>query len=216
MGDYATTELSDALIKLGVKHGGYLPDIQQYSPVANVRISGPAYTVQMVPFNDATSPKPARHFVDAAPANHVIVINVPPEVKSAAWGGLMTLGAKSRGALGVVVAGRCRDLSEHREAGFPVFARGQSTLGQKPFTRPSALGVPLGISSGDASWPEVEVHPDDWIVADQDGVVCIPKELLARVCEIADKGRREDEKCREGIVAGKGVQASFDKWRGKL
>ena len=78
MGDYATTELSDALIKLGVKHGGYLPDIQQYSPVTGVRISGPAYTVQMVPLNDTTSPKPAQHFVDAAPAGHVIVINVPP------------------------------------------------------------------------------------------------------------------------------------------
>src|SRR5258706_4526688 len=78
MGDYATTELSDALIKLGVKHGGYLSDIQQYSPVGAVRISGPAYTVQMVPFNDTTSPKPTQHFVDAAPAGHVIVINVPP------------------------------------------------------------------------------------------------------------------------------------------
>ena len=78
MGDYATTELSDALIKLGVKHGGYLPDIQQYSPVGAVRISGPAYTVQMVLFNDTTSPKPTQHFVDAAPAGHVIVINVPP------------------------------------------------------------------------------------------------------------------------------------------
>lgn len=129
----------------------------------------------------------------------------------------MTLGAKSRGALGVVVAGRCRDISEHRTAGFPVFARGQSTLGQKPFTRPSALDVRLQISSSDASgWPDVEVNPDDWIVADEDGVVCIPKEMLARVCEIADKGRREDERCREGIVAGMGVQASFDKWRGKL
>ena len=129
----------------------------------------------------------------------------------------MTLGAKSRGALGVVVAGRCRDTSEHREAEFPVFARGQSTLGQKPFTRPSALNVPLQISSGDAgAWPSVEVKPGDWIVADGDGVVCIPREMLTRVCEVAEKGRREDEKCREDIIAGKGVQASFDKWRGKL
>jgi regulator of RNase E activity RraA len=129
----------------------------------------------------------------------------------------MTLGAKSRGTLGVVVAGRCRDISEHREASFPVFAKGQSTLGQKPFTRPSALNIPLTISSGDTSgWPEVDVNPEDWIVADQDGVVCIPREMLTRVCEMAEKGRREDQKCREDIIAGKGVQASFDKWRGKL
>ena len=152
----------------------------------------------------------------------------------------MTLGAKSRGAVGVVVAGRCRDVSEHRAAGFAVFARGQSTLGQRGFTRPSALNVPLTISSSSSSPPfplsstatatatvtatggsgssdaDVEVNPGDWIVADEDGVVCVPREMLARVCAIAEKGRREDEKCREDIVAGKGVQASFDKWRGKL
>jgi hypothetical protein len=76
----------------------------------------------------------------------------------------MTLGAKSRGALGVVVAGRCRDVSEHREAGFPVFARGQSTLGQRPFTRPSALNVPLNrFHLGTTAWRlwpvDVEVNP---------------------------------------------------------
>ena len=148
----------------------------------------------------------------------------------------MTLGAKSRGAVGVVVAGRCRDVSEHRAAGFAVFARGQSTLGQRGFTRPSALNVPLTISSSPPSSPlsstvtatatstggsgssdaDVEVNPGDWIVADEDGVVCVPKEMLERVCAIAERGRREDEKCREDIIAGKGVQASFDKWRGKL
>jgi len=143
----------------------------------------------------------------------------------------MTLGAKSRGAVGVVVVGRCRDISEHREAGFAVFARGQSTLGQRPFTRPSALNVPLTISSSSSSPSPpptasasggsglsdvVEVHPGDWIVGDEDGVVCVPREMLARVCAIAEKGRREDDQCREDIVAGKGVQASFDKWRGKL
>jgi len=127
----------------------------------------------------------------------------------------MTLGAKSRGAIGAVVVGRCRDVTEHRAAGFPVFARAQSALGQRPFTRPSALNVRLTISSG-SSWPDVEVNPGDWVVADEDGVVCVPREMLDRVSAIAERGRREDEKCRVDIVAGKGVQASFDKWRGKL
>ncbi len=168
----------------------------------------------------------------------------------------MTLGAQSRGAVGVVVAGRCRDIVEHRAVGFAVFARGQSTLGQRPFTRPSALNVPLTISSsisaGDAratgasssssplppplsstststssstggsgsgsgqSSSDVEVKPGDWIVADEDGVVCVPREILGHVCAMAERGRREDEKCRSDIIAGKGVQASFDKWRAKL
>lgn len=77
MGDYTSTELSDALIKLGSKHGGYLSDIRHFSPTAPIRVAGPAYTVQMVPFDDKTSPKPTEHFVDAAPEGHVIVIDAP-------------------------------------------------------------------------------------------------------------------------------------------
>lgn len=32
----------------------------------------------------------------------------------------MTAGAMSRGVVGVVIDGACRDLKEHRDAGFPV------------------------------------------------------------------------------------------------
>lgn len=67
-------------------------------------------------------------------------------VKSAVWGGLMTFGAQARGVRGVVISGRCRDVTEHRQVEFPVFARGTSTLGQKPFTRPSVVGGELLIS----------------------------------------------------------------------
>lgn len=42
----------------------------------------------------------------------------------------MTAGAQSRAAVGVVIDGRCRDISEHRDAKFPVFAKATSTLGQ--------------------------------------------------------------------------------------
>ena len=32
----------------------------------------------------------------------------------------MTARAQAKGVLGVIIDGRCRDLAEHREAGFPV------------------------------------------------------------------------------------------------
>jgi regulator of RNase E activity RraA len=79
MDDCSTCEISDALIKLGVEHGGLLPDIYCVSPgtSSSVRIEGPAYTVKMVLFNDATAPKPEAHFVDAAKEGHIIVIDAP-------------------------------------------------------------------------------------------------------------------------------------------
>ncbi|CAE6407174.1 unnamed protein product [Rhizoctonia solani] len=232
---FSSCEISDALIKLGLTHnakdapvqrGGYIPDINMLSPSPtvgdgqNTRICGYAYTVKMVRGDDLHAPKPSQHFVDAAPAGSVAVISVPPNVKSAAWGGLMTAGAQFRGVHGVVIDGRARDLVEHRAAGFPVFARGHSTLGQSPFTRPSELNVPVTIlprpdfeNAFENTFSAVEVHPGDIIVADIDGVVCIPPELLANVIDSCRYSKHVDEKCMIDIQQGRSVQETFQHWR---
>ncbi|CAL1706487.1 unnamed protein product [Somion occarium] len=224
LSNFSSCEISDALIKLGLPHGGHIPDIQMYSPsqTSDTRLCGPAYTVQMVLASEKSAPKLPNHFVDTVPDGSVVVIDAPPEVKNAVWGGLMTAGAQARGALGVIISGRCRDLAEHRSANFPVFAKGHSTLGQSPFTRPSAINVPLSIKawspltgSDGGSFPPVDVHPGDWMVADEDGVVCVPQDLISKVLELAAKGREVDEKCMQDIRLGMGVQASFKKHRGK-
>ena len=241
MSSLSTCEISDALIKLGSPHGGHIPDIHILFPKSDLRISGPAYTVQMVLASDQTAlPKPSAHFVDTATPKSIIVIDAPPrsvsslvrspssiidvhvesDTKNAVWGGLMTAGAQARDVLGVVISGRCRDLAEHRAAAFPVFARGHSTLGQSPFVRPSAVNVPLVIrpqdnADGPDTFPAVTVEPGDWIVADEDGVVCVPKDVVDKVVEVAMIGREIDARVLEDITAGKGVQASFKLHRGR-
>jgi regulator of RNase E activity RraA len=130
----------------------------------------------------------------------------------------MTAGAKARHVRGVVISGRCRDLAEHRQENFPVFARGHSTLGQGGFTRPSVLNQmvmvhPVTIEPG--SFPSVDVVPGDIILADIDGVVCVPSRRVDEVVEICAKAREVDAACLTDIRAGLGVQASFKKWRGK-
>ncbi|KAL4251471.1 Ribonuclease E inhibitor RraA/RraA-like protein [Abortiporus biennis] len=220
---FSTCEISDALIKLGVPNGGHIPDIQQYSPSSSeTRICGPAYTVKMVMSSDKSAPKLSAHFVDTVPNGSVIVIDAPPQAKNAVWGGLMTAGAQSRGAIGVVISGRCRDLAEHRSANFPVFARGHSTLGQSPFTRPSEVNVPVVISpipvpghNREDEFPALQINPGDWVVADEDGVVCVPVLMIDKVVQLATKGRDVDSKCMEDIKAGKGVQETFKTHRGK-
>ncbi|KAH9935688.1 ribonuclease E inhibitor RraA/Dimethylmenaquinone methyltransferase [Fomitopsis serialis] len=176
LADFSTCELSDALIKIGLPHGDtYL-------------MSTCIHRTLMVPAPDKTSPRPAAHFVDTATQGSVIVIDAPPHTKNAVWGGLMTAGAQARGAIGVVISGRCRDLAEHRSAGFPVFARGHSTLGQSPFTRPSAVNVPLTIQPQFSS----EAFSGTF---EADGVVCVPVGLIDKVVELAAKGREVDARC---------------------
>jgi len=126
----------------------------------------------------------------------------------------MTAGALARHARGVVISGRCRDLREQREFAFPVFARGYSTVGQSQFTRPSAINVPLEIASG-GDFPPVVVNPGDSVVADEDGVVCVPVDAVQNVVDLATEGREVDAKCLADIRAGRGVQQTFKTHRGK-
>lgn len=128
----------------------------------------------------------------------------------------MSAGAQVRQTLGVVISGRCRDIQEHNSLGYPVFARGHSTLGQSPFTCPSAVNVPLEIHPRDAeeTFPAVTVHPGDYIVADVDGVVCVPQQDVQKVVETAKKWKEIDERCMKYIKAGKGIQVTFKTHRG--
>lgn len=120
----------------------------------------------------------------------------------------MSAGAQARSVTGVVISGRCRDVAEHRALEFPVYSLGRSTLGQSPFTRPSETEVQL-------QFGPVSVHSEDWVSADEDGVVVVPKELIDQVAELATKGRAVDDKCMQDIKAGKGIQASFKAHRDK-
>lgn len=129
----------------------------------------------------------------------------------------MSAGAIARSAVGVVISGHCRDLAEHRALGFPVFARSHSTVGQQPFTRPSAINIPLVIAppgiAGDYTFPSVTVEPGDWIIGDEDGVVCVSKAMEGEVAEEAESKRAVDAQCMIDIQAGKGIQATFAKYR---
>jgi len=128
----------------------------------------------------------------------------------------MSAGAQARKTLGVVISGRCRDIQEHNSLGYPVFSRGHSTLGQSPFMRPSAINVPLEIhpQGAEESFPPVTVHPGDYVIADVDGVVCVPQKDIREVVEIAKKGKEIDERCMKDIKAGKGIQVTFKTHRG--
>lgn len=131
----------------------------------------------------------------------------------------MTAGAQARGVLGAIVSGRVRDSAEHRAAGFTVFARGTSTVGQAPFTRAAEVQVPVTVNvdaQQRGGLPAVTVSPGDILVADDDGVVCVSKLLEQEVLRVAARGRQVDARCMKDIQSGIGVAESFRRHRGKL
>jgi len=132
---------------------------------------GPAVTVRTVP-GDWAKPVEA---IDVAKEGDIIVVDAagqPPAI----WGELATESAKNKGLAGVVVHGAVRDSAEIRKLALPVW----STLVV------SHAGDPHGL--GEINQPIViggqRILPGDWILADDDGVMVLPR---ARAAEMANR-----------------------------
>ncbi|KAM0416848.1 hypothetical protein ACHAPD_005785 [Fusarium lateritium] len=154
----------------------------------------------MVESSDASAPVLDKQFVDHNQDGGIMYIQQPKGLPSACWGGLMSTRAQYLGAKAVVIDGRMRDINEHKEMKFPVFARGQSILGSNTFTRASLVNVPLQFKR------DLWVNPGDVLVGDADGVVVVPPSLIERVAELCQERAEVDEKMiaelRKGAAMG--------------
>ncbi|KAJ9130518.1 RraA-like protein [Pleurostoma richardsiae] len=209
---FTTCDIGDALVKLKYPFGGFLDGITMWSPhrrAGSSSIMGPAVTVKMVEMSASHAPKPSVHFADCNEPGKIMYIQQPRGLYSACWGGLMTTRARHLGALGVVVDGRIRDIGEHREMEFPVFARDTSILGSNTFTRASEINVPLQVKG------DLWVHPDDVLVGDQDGVVVVPPSLAEQVVALCQERAEMDQKTFEALLGGAAMGETIARIRGK-
>ena len=150
--------------------------------------------------------------MDQIPSGAVVFISQPPPQVNAVYGGLMTLRAQALNAAGVVIDGRVRDINEHRSLKFPLFAKSVGTTAGGEVCRPSEVNVPVRLHSDNQdAW----ISAGDYIVADANGVVRIPQELVEKVLEAIPAIAAADEKCAEGIKAGRSVQDVFKEYRGR-
>ncbi|KAK0121935.1 hypothetical protein ONS95_010209 [Cadophora gregata] len=176
------------------------------------KILGPAYTVQMVHANDNTARKPPIHFADGIPKDSVVFISQPKGLYSACWDGLMSTRAQKIGAKGVIIDGNFRDIGEHRDLGFPLFAKGVSILGSASFTRSSTLNEPVQFTSETQKEP-LTINPGDLILADADGVVAIPPTLVEQCLKLCEERWETDEKTRKCLEDGEEMGPTIAKLR---
>ncbi|KAK1705908.1 uncharacterized protein CLUP02_14230 [Colletotrichum lupini] len=185
---FTSCDIGDALVKLKYPQGGFLDGIRMFSPGASGRVFGPAVTVEMVEMSNTAAPKLDKHFVDHNQEAGIMYVQQPKGLPSACWGGLMSTRAKYLGAEAVVIDGRMRDVGEHNEMGFPVFAQGTSILGSNTFTRASRVNVPLQFKE------DLWINPGDILVGDADGVVVTPVSLVEKVVALCQERAEVDEK----------------------
>jgi len=111
----------------------------------------------------------------------------------------------------MVIDGRLRDLLECQDMGFPVFASGQSTLGAAGYAKLKTVGEPVCMNA-ESKWP-VLVKTGDIILADADGVVRIPIDVVSEVAQLAQKLKSADEFCMMDIQNGRSMVETFKEHR---
>ncbi|EME38496.1 hypothetical protein DOTSEDRAFT_75880 [Dothistroma septosporum NZE10] len=214
--NFTSCDVADALTKLKVPHGGFLPGLTMWSPKRQegpTKVIGPAYTVKYVRKNYENEPKPQVHYIDSVPPGAVVFISAPPRMINACYGGLMSTRAKHLGAAGTIVDGRVRDLQEHRDLDYPVFAKDVGTTAPQEVARVSEINAPVRFNSEDQ---ECIIHPGDILIADLNGVVCLPKGLAEQAIDLIASQVEADENVAADIRKGATVAESMKRHRANV
>ena len=156
----------------------------------NVKVAGRALVVRTVA-GDWAKPVEA---IDMAKKGDIIVIDNGGRTDVAPWGELATWSCVSKGVAGVVIDGAVRDIDGIKETGVAMFAKAVCPNAGEPkgFGEIGAEIVCCGQN----------VRNGDWIVADESGVVVVPKERAYEVARRALEIHKNEVRIRAEIKSG--------------
>jgi 4-hydroxy-4-methyl-2-oxoglutarate aldolase len=192
--DRTAQSLVDGLTSLGVstvheadgRRGALAPAIRPVQTGA--RIAGTAVTVSCAPGDNLM----IHACVEMCRPGDVLVVTTTSPSTDGMIGELLATSLRAHGVIGIVTDAGVRDVEELRAMGFPVWARAISPQGTVKAS-PGSVNVPV-VCAGQV------VHPGDAIVADDDGVVVVPRER-AEVVLAAGRARNADEAVKRARLA---------------
>ena len=196
-------KIAPATIGHMLEHEFMDPDLRPI--ISRFNFAGPALTVRCFGTDSAI----VHYAVDMAQPGDVIVVDRLGDRRYACWGGGVTNGAVAKGVAGAVVDGAITDKVEIEDFNFPVFGRCISPLTTRAPGLTGELNVPVRCGG-------LIVNPGDIVLADDDGIIVLPPERIAKIVEIClpmeVRAKARQQIVRDGTPLGElsGAHARID------
>jgi 4-hydroxy-4-methyl-2-oxoglutarate aldolase len=132
--------------------------------------------------------------VEQCQAGDLLVVTTASPSADGMFGELLATSLAARGVRGLVIEAGVRDVAELRAMGFPVWSAAVSAQGTVKETA-GAVNVPVSVGGQ-------IITPGDAIIADDDGVVCVPRGDIGPALDAARSRAAKEERNRAELAAG--------------
>lgn len=189
-------ELVDQLNEFGVatiheaqSRSGYLGTQMQARQVG-VRVAGTAVTALCRPGDNLM----IHAAVEQCQLGDLLVVTTSSPCSDGLFGELLATSLASRGVRGVVLTTGVRDVAELNRMSFPVWSTAVSAQGTVKASA-GAVNVPVAIQG-------TIIEPGDVVVADDDGVVVVPRRKARAVLNESRSRELREQESRAALAKG--------------